>query len=79
MNDASNDNANNYYVSNNIGITISRSSGLSVNVLLIFDIHDFKGAFFLEVRFLICSLASLVSTSFIFPFTTTYITIVTQI
>ena len=79
MSDAFNDNANTYYVNNNIDIAISRSSGLSVNVLLIFDIHDLKEAFFLEVRFLICSLASLVSTSFIFPFTTTYITIVTQI
>ena len=43
-----------------VGMIISRSSALSVNVLLISDMHEVNGTLFLKVRILFLSLASLV-------------------
>ena len=40
-------------------MAISRSSALSVNVLLIFDMHDLNVAILLKVRFSFLLLASL--------------------
>ena len=40
-----------YYKRLYIDITLSRSSALSTNVLLIFDIHYLNGALFLNVSF----------------------------
>ena len=48
-----------------IGITISRSSALPINVLLVFDIHDGHGALFFKISFLFPS-------KVIVPFTTIY-------
>ena len=48
-------------------MTISRSSSLSVNVLLIFDIHELNGVF-LKLSFLFLLLALSVSVALILPF-----------
>ena len=49
-----------------------RSSALSTNVLLIFDIHDLNGTLFLKMSFLFILLASLVPLTLMLPYTTTY-------
>ena len=51
---------------------MSRSSALSKNVLLIFDMHDLNGKLFLKVSFLFLLLASLLPLTLIPPFTTIY-------
>ena len=54
-----------------MGITTSKSSALSMNILLIFEMHETNGALFLEANFL--SYVSLFgSVTVIFPFTTIY-------
>ena len=53
-----------------ISITISRSSALSLNVLLIFDIHELNGALFLKVSFLSTLLTRLLPATLILLFTT---------
>ena len=42
-----------------IGITISKSFALSINALLIFDIHDLNGTLFLKTIFLFLLLSLL--------------------
>ena len=56
-----------------ICITISRSSALSTNVLLIFDMHDLDKALFLKISFLFLVLASLSPLKLILPFKAAYI------
>ena len=58
-----------------IGMTISRSCGLSIDLLLIFDMHDLNGALFLKVSFLFLVLALLPPVTIILPFTTIYATL----
>ena len=53
-----------------VGITISQSSGLSINVLLIFNIHDQSGALLLKSSFSFLVLPLLSSSIVICPFTT---------
>ena len=48
---------------------MSRSSALSINVLLIFDMHDLNEALFLKVRFLFLFLALLSPSTVIALFT----------
>ena len=55
-------------------MTISRSSAFSINVVLIFEMHDLNGALFLNATFysaLFFSFAASGKRS-IFPFTTIY-------
>ena len=51
---------------------ISRSSALSINMLLIFDVHDLNGALFLKISFLFHALTLLSPVTAILPFTTIY-------
>ena len=51
---------------------MSRPSALSINVLLIFDIHDIDGALFLNVSILFTVLARLLPATLIHPFTAIY-------
>ena len=53
-------------------MTTSRFSALSINVLLIFVMHDLNGALFLKVRFLFLLLVLLVPVTLILLFTTIY-------
>ena len=58
-------------------MTISRSSALSINVLLIFEMHDLNGALFLNTTFfsaLSFSVPAAAKRS-IFPFTTIYVSL----
>ena len=55
-----------------MGNTVLRSPALSINVLLIFDMHDLNGALFLKINFLFLLLASLFPLTVILPFTTKY-------
>ena len=50
-------NKKDYIQTDYIGIKISRSSALSMNVLLIFHMHDLNGALFLQGNFLFLLLA----------------------
>ena len=62
-------------------MTVSKSSALSINVLLIFDMHDLNGELFLNVATfsaLIISFATSPVKS-IFPFTTIYSLLWSQI
>ena len=58
-----------------MGNTVLRSPALSINVLLIFDMHDLNGALFLKINFLFLLLASLFPLTVILPFTTIYISL----
>ena len=53
-------------------ITISTSSTLSINLQLIFDMHDLNGAIFLKISFLFFLLVLLVTLTLIYPVTTIY-------
>ena len=53
-------------------ITISRSFAFSMNVLLIFVMHDLNGALFLKISFSFLLLALSVPVTAITPFTTIY-------
>ena len=55
-----------------MNLTISRSSALSINVSLIFDMHDLKGALFVKVSFLFLFSALLSPSTVIIPLTTIY-------
>ena len=55
-----------------IGMTISRSSAMLINELLIFDMHDIKGVLFLKVSFSCLVLGLISHVTVIFPFTTIY-------
>ena len=56
----------------NLNITISTSSALSTNVLLIFDMHHRKGGVFLKISFSFHVLPSLYSSTVLLPFITKY-------
>ena len=53
-------------------MNISRSFALSINMLLIFDMHDLNGAILLNVGFLFLLLTGLVPSRVTFSFTTIY-------
>ena len=63
---------NNYSNRLYIGITVSRSSALLINVSLIFDMHYLSGAWFLKVSFLFPILLSLSPSRVIVPFAIIY-------
>ena len=54
-----------------MGITTSKSSALSMNVLLIFEMQETNGVLFLKANFLPCALLFGFVTV-IFPFATIY-------
>ena len=55
-----------------IGTTISRSATLSINVLLIFDMHNLTETLLMKVSLLFLQLAVLVPATVILPFATIY-------
>ena len=61
-----------------IGMIMARSSALSINVLLIFDMRDLNGLIFLNVSFLFLLLTGLVPSTFIIPLRTIYASLQSQ-
>ena len=55
-----------------ISVTISRSSVLSTNVLLTFNINDLNGALFLKASYLFLLLLTVASVTLFDPFITIY-------
>ena len=54
-------------------MTIPRSSALSMNVLLIFDMYDLNGILFLKTNFMFLLIPLSVPETVIFPFKTIYL------